>query len=65
MEGIRSITVHDAVFKGEREITIYIPHIVAVGHDGTTDKARIDCTGGQSYRVHESYDKVMALIGDA
>ncbi|MGZ4659682.1 MAG: hypothetical protein ACXVYB_00215 [Arthrobacter sp.] len=60
-----SIKVHGAVLKGELEVTIYTQGIVAVSHDGTGDRAVVHTSGGQSFRVHETYDEVLAKIKEA
>lgn len=57
----RAIKVHDAVFKGEREITILTQTITAISHDGNSDKAVISTTGSQTFRVAETYDEVLAM----
>jgi hypothetical protein len=58
---IRAIKVRSAVYKGEPEITILTSTIAAIGHDSGTDKAVVYTSGGHVFRVHETYDEVIAL----
>lgn len=59
---IRSIKVRGAVYKGAREVMILTNTVTAIGHDGDTDKAVVYTSGGQSFRVHETYDEVLAMF---